>query len=298
MKAGYVALVGKPNVGKSTLMNALVGEKLSIVSPKPQTTRQRLLGILSTSEYQILFLDTPGLIEPTYALQREMMKHAESALEDADCILVLVDPVNTAQQLQQIAEKVIIPFSAKPILLVLNKIDTIIAEKREMLEQQCRAVSGVRCFLTISATAGEKTQELLSCLVQYLPEHPPYYPDDILSDRTERFFVAEFIREKIFEQFYDEVPYATTVVIRDFRERTEGKTYISADIIVERDSQKKILIGKNGEAIKALGQAARATIEHFLGREIFLELHVVVRRKWRQNETMLKQFGYTVPTKP
>lgn len=296
MKAGFVALIGKPNVGKSTLLNALLGQKLSIVSRKAQTTRQRILGILTENEYQIIFIDTPGLIEPTYKLQQEMMKHAESALLDADLIIAMVDPVNTGEQLQEIKEKVLPKVKQKPVFGVLNKCDTIDEEKKSELELLLKSVEGITLTLFISAISGYNLQVLLKAICDFLPEHPPYYSADIVSDKTERFFVAEIIREKIFELLYEEVPYSTAVMVREFNEREVGKTYISADVVVERDSQKKILIGKNGEMLKKIGTLARVDIEQFIGRDVYLELHVAVRKKWRQNDQMLRQFGYVAPT--
>ncbi|MCX7983288.1 MAG: GTPase Era [Bacteroidetes bacterium] len=295
MKAGYVALVGKPNVGKSTLMNALIGQKLSIVSKKPQTTRQSILGILTEKDYQIIFIDTPGLIEPVYKLQEEMMNFAVSAMNEADIISVIVDPIRVEDQLRDIKKKVIPNVKGKPTLCVLNKIDTIDESERNKLEKYCKQIEGIALTLAISASSGYNINVFLESILSYLPEHPPYYPDDILSDRSERFFVSELIREKIFELFFEEVPYSTAVIVREFIEREKGKTYIAVDIVVERDSQKVIIIGKNGEMLKKLGSLARKEIETFLQREIFLEMHVTVRKKWRQNESMLKQFGYVAP---
>jgi GTP-binding protein Era len=292
MKAGYVALVGKPNVGKSTLLNSILNQKLSIVSKRPQTTRQRVLGILTEPDYQIVFIDTPGLIEPHYALQREMMKHAQGALKDADVIVAIVDHVNIEEQLNAIQENVLAVVESKPVLCALNKIDMLDGAQRKMLEERCSSFKDFSSITPVSATTRENLDVLLSNILNYLPEHPAYYPEDIVSDKTERFFVAELIREKIFELYYDEIPYASVVVVREFKEREQGKTYIRADIIVERESHKIILIGKNGEALKKLGQFARQSIELFLEREVYLELHVVVRKKWRNNELMLRQFGY------
>jgi len=292
MKAGYVALVGKPNVGKSTLLNSILNQKLSIVSKRPQTTRQRVLGILTEPDYQIVFIDTPGLIEPCYALQREMMKHAQGALKDADVIVAIVDHVNIEEQLNAIQENVLAVVESKPVLCALNKIDMLDGAQQKMLEERCFSIKDFSSITPVSATTRENLDVLLSNILNYLPEHPAYYPEDIVSDKAERFFVAELIREKIFELYYDEIPYASVVVVREFKEREQGKTYIRADIIVERESQKIILIGKNAEALKKLGQFARQSIELFLEREVYLELHVVVRKKWRNNELMLRQFGY------
>ncbi|MBP8975771.1 MAG: GTPase Era [Bacteroidetes bacterium] len=292
MKAGYVALVGKPNVGKSTLLNSILNQKLSIVSKRPQTTRQRVLGILTEPDYQIIFIDTPGLIEPHYALQREMMKHAQGALKDAEVIVAIVDHVNIEEQFKAVQENVLAVVERKPVLCALNKIDMFDDAQRKMLEEKCSSIKDFSSITLVSATTRENLDVLLSNIIDYLPEHPAYYPEDIISDKTERFFVAELIRENIFELYYDEIPYASVVVVREFKEREQGKTYIQADIIVERESQKIILIGKNADALKKLGQLARQSIELFLEREVYLELHVAVRKKWRNNELMLRQFGY------
>ncbi len=293
-RAGYVAIVGEPNVGKSTLMNALLNQKISIVTPKPQTTRQRVLGILSKDDAQIVFLDTPGLIKPKYLLHERMLSSAESALNDADVILVLTEVARGAHLPREVEQLAIQRFSTKPILLVINKVDTMykpailptIAEfsKRDVFKE----------VIPVSALQRDNLDDLLKTLMKYLPIHEAYYPTDIVSDSTERFFVAEFIREKVFEQFQEEIPYSTAVEIREYREREEGKTFINADIVVERDSQKGILIGTNGEALKKVGQAARGEIEKFLEQQVFLELRVKVREHWREREALLNDYGYSV----
>jgi len=290
-KAGYVAIVGEPNVGKSTLMNALLGQKISIVTRKPQTTRQRVLGILTTPVSQIIFLDTPGLLDARYLLQETMMRSARRALEDADVVLVLTEA--SASDLPDIVRVRLEPFSKrKPLLLCLNKVDT--APRDQVLPVLARfAKSGLfREVVPVSALKKENLNDLLKTITQYLPEHPAFYPDDVVSEQPERFFVAEIIREKIFEQFQEEIPYSTAVEIHEFKEREEGKTFINADIIVERNSQKGILIGKKGAALKAIGQAARKDIEEFVGRPVFLELFVKVGEKWRSKESWMKRLGY------
>ncbi len=295
MKAGYVALIGKPNVGKSTLMNAIIGHKLSIVSNKPQTTRQQILGILTTQTSQIIFIDTPGIIEPQYALQMQMVKHVEQAVKDCDIVVLLLDPFNTKTQIQNLKDTIVPLIGQKTTIVVLNKIDTLDANARIEYEHEIVLLLRIQNILSVSAVTGENIQKFIALLEELLPEHLPYFPEDILSDRNERFFVSEIIREKIFELFYDEIPYSTAVMIGEFKERAKGKTYIQATIVVERETQKKIIIGKNGEAIKKIGQHARVEIEAFLQKEIYLELRVTVRKKWRQNETMLRQFGYAIP---
>lgn len=290
-KAGYVAIVGEPNVGKSTLMNALLGQKISIVTRKPQTTRQRVLGILTTPTSQIIFLDTPGLLDPKYLLQETMVRSAQRALDDADVVLVLAEsaasdlPDKVRVRLEPVATR-------KPLLLCLNKVDT--SPRDQVLPVMARFVQSklFKEVIPISALKRENLDDLLKTITRYLPNHPAFYPDDVVSAQPERFFVAEIIREKIFEQFQEEIPYSTAVEIREFKEREEGKTYISADIIVERNSQKGILIGKKGGALKTVGQSARKDIEEFVGRPVFLELFVKVGEKWRSKESWMKRLGY------
>lgn len=291
-KAGYVAMVGEPNVGKSTLMNTLLQQKVSIVTRKPQTTRQRVLGILSRDDAQIIFLDTPGLITPKYLLHERMMQFAEMALRDADIILVLTEVSRGTELPPEVTHHVVNKWAAKPLYLVINKVDMI--DRRELLPMiDTLAKEGVfREIIPISALKNENVDDLVKTIIRDLPEHEPFYPTDIVSEHPERFFVAEFVREKIFEHFRDEIPYSTAVFVREFKEREEGKTYIAADIIVERDSQKGIIIGKNGEALKKIGLSARQEIELFLGRPVFLELFVKVGERWRQNEQWLKRLGY------
>lgn len=292
-RAGYVAIVGEPNVGKSTLMNALLNQKLSIVTSKPQTTRQRVLGILSLDNAQVIFLDTPGLLRPKYLLHEKMIEFAESALLDSDIILVLTE-VSRGSELPEPVESAVIRFvGKKKIVLVLNKVDTIHRDKALPLIEQFSKRGAFSDIVPVSALRGENLDELLRTILKELPIHPPFYPPDIASEQPERFFVAELIREKIFEQFREEIPYSAAVDIVEFKEREQGKTYINADIIVERESQKGILIGKKGSALKDVGQRARVDIEHFLGRPVYLDLHVKVRENWRQNEGWLKRLGYS-----
>lgn len=291
-KAGYIAVVGEPNVGKSTLMNALLQQKISIVTRKPQTTRQRVLGILSRDDAQIIFLDTPGLMTPKYLLHERMLQFADMALRDADLILVLTEVRRGTELPPAVSKHVLHKYSAKPLYLVINKVDTI--DRREVLPMiDTFAKQGIfREIIPISALKNENLDDLITTIVRDLPEHEPFYPTDIVSAHPERFFVAELVREKIVERFRDEIPYSTAVMIREFKEREEGKTYIAADIIVERDSQKGIIIGKHGEALKQIGRAARKEIELFLGRPVFLELFVKVGEQWRQKEQWLKRLGY------
>ncbi len=290
-RAGYVALVGEPNVGKSTLLNALLGQKISIVTPKPQTTRHKILGILSTSTFQVVFLDTPGLIAPRYALHRAMMRQSDVALREADIVLFIVDATRSRN-----AEKAEVPESVrtaqKPVYLILNKIDCVSAGAVDAIKNALTPFLAFQRILPVAALRGTGLPQLLACLAQDLPVHPPYYPDDVASDRQERFFVAEIIREKIFFLTHDEIPYATSVDIVDFKEREKGKWFISADIIVERDSQKGIVIGKGGTQLKQIGRLARTEIEEFLQYPVFLDLHVKVREGWREKEEWVKRLGY------
>lgn len=290
-KAGYVAIVGEPNVGKSTLLNALLEQKISIVTRKPQTTRQLVLGILTTDEMQIVFLDTPGLLEPQYLLHEAMVQSARRALEDADLVLVLSD-VTKGADLSDLVRKYLSTVSGKPALLCLNKIDEVSRESLLPLIGEWSKTGIFREIIPVSALKSINLPELLKVLSAYLPIHPPLYPPDIVSEQPERFFVAELIRERIFERFHDEIPYSTAVEITEYKEREAGKTYISVDVIVEKDSQKGILIGKQGSALKALGQQARIQIERFVGRPVFLDLHVKVGEQWREKESWIRRLGY------
>ena len=291
-KAGYVAIVGEPNVGKSTLLNALLEQKISIVTNKPQTTRQRVLGILSREDAQIVFLDTPGLLKPKYLLHKEMVKSAESALAEADVVLVMTQTSCGTELPIEVSERIIPLCKTKPVLLIINKADKI--NKAELLPviETFAKQNYFKEIIPISALRHDNLDAVIQSLIKYLPEHEAFYPQDIVSESPERFFVAEFIREQLFEKFSEEIPYSTAVEIREFKERATGKTLVSADIIVERESQKGIIIGKKGEALKNVGTSARIQIEEFLQRPVFLELHVKVQEKWRENEAMLRQLGY------
>jgi len=294
-KTGYVAILGLPNSGKSTLLNALLGQRLSIVTSKPQTTRKRILGILSEENHQIIFLDTPGILSPAYLLQEKMMEEVKTSLEDADVIILIVDlKVDTKGEnlfsQEFVKEKVF--KSKKPKLLVLNKVDLITQDKVRVMINHFDTMKIFEEVVPISATQNFNIQRVKEEIIRFLPEGPKLFPDDQLTDGNERFFVSEIIREKILELYRDEVPYSSEVLIIDFKEREAGKNFISAEIVVERDSQKAIIIGKAGIAIKKLGQVARESIEEFLQREVFLELRVKVRKKWRSDENLLKSFGY------
>ncbi len=289
-RSGYVAIVGKPNVGKSTLLNALIGKKLSIVTRKPQTTRHRVLGILSGDSYQIIFLDTPGIITPRYRLQETMMRNVRTALKDADIILFMADASSGKVDTRSL--EIIKGITDRPVLLVLNKMDLIRQEDALPLVEAYMKSYPFDAVIPISALKGKNLDKLLQEIIQRLPQGPPYYPKDMLSEHPERFFISEIIREKIFEQFREEVPYSTQVNIVRYEERPEGKDFIDAEIVVERPTQKAIIIGKGGEALKRVGTRARKEIEEFLGKPVFLQLHVKVREGWRDKEQFLRSYGY------
>lgn len=295
MKSGYVAIIGKPNAGKSTLMNSLIGEKLSIITNKPQTTRKRIIGILTEDEYQIIFIDTPGVLNPEYLLQEKMLGFINDSVKDADIVLILIDMENDKDGGKILSDenikKIINDKKLKKILL-LNKADLSSEVIIKKLLGELNQGNLFESIIPISAAKKFNLDSVIAEILKHLPEHPKYFPDDDLSDADERFFVSEIIREKIFEMYKEEIPYSTEVLIEEFVERENSKNFIRAAIVVERETQKPIIIGNKGAAIKKLGKQARLDIEKFLGREIFLELFVKVREKWRSNPNMLKSFGY------
>ena len=288
MKSGFVNIFGKPNAGKSTLLNALMGEKLAIVSPKVQTTRHRIKGILNGKDYQIIFSDTPGIIEPKYKLHEKMMQAVKSSLEDADVALLLVDIKDDLLE----ADEIFSSLSLKvPSILVLNKTDMA---GRAAIDKAVDFFSAKKCYkkiVEISALQNKGINELLDAIVSMLPEGEPFYEDDNLSDLPMKFFVAELIREKIFYLYQDEIPYHATVLVQEFKEK-HTLTKITADIILQRETQKGIVLGEGGKMIKQLGTLARKDIEEFIGRKVFLELFVKVRPRWRDNEIYLREYGY------
>jgi GTPase len=296
-RAGYCAIVGVPNAGKSTLMNAMLGTKLSIVTRKPQTTRKRVLGIYSTPSEQIVFLDTPGIMpRPTTLLHKAMLDEVRRSFADADVILVLAEaklPMDRAlpalwNDYKKIAGE-------KPMVLALSKSD-LLKDRKELLPilQRYGDQLAFKELVPISATKNYNVKELIAVLRNYLPGTEPFFDSEQLSDQNDRFFAGEFIREVIFQKFTEEIPYSTEVEITEFKERTAGKWFVSAEVIVERDTQKSILIGKNGAALKALGERARIEIERFLEHPVYLELHVKTKADWRQNKRMLSELGYHV----
>jgi len=288
MKSGFVNIFGKPNAGKSTLLNALMGEKMAIVSPKAQTTRHRIKGILNDKDYQIIFSDTPGIIEPKYKLHQKMMQAVKSSLEDADVALLLVDVKDDLEEVNQLFSSLSLKV---PTIVVLNKAD--IVNKDTVIKAVDFFSDKKYCtkVMVISALKKIGIAELLHEIVSLLPEGEPFYTDDNLSDLPMKFFVGELIREKIFYLFQDEIPYHTTVLVQQFKEKST-LTKITADIIVQRETQKGIILGEGGKMIRQLGTLARKDIEEFIGRKVFLELFVKVRPKWRDNEIYLREYGY------
>ena len=295
-KTGYVAILGLPNSGKSTLLNALLGQKLSIITSKPQTTRKRILGIFSEENHQIIFLDTPGILTPSYLLQEKMMEEVKTSLDDADVIVLIIDVKEDPRAETLFSQEFVkssVSKSRKPKLLVLNKVDLITQDKVNELIEHFETQKMYEEIIPISASQNFNIQRVREEIIRFLPDGPKLFPDDQVTDENERFFVSEIIREKLLELYKDEVPYSCEVLISEFKERETSKHFISAEIAIERDSQKAIIIGKGGAAIKKLGELARKSIEEFLQHEVFLELRVKVRKKWRSDENLLKSFGYT-----
>lgn len=288
MKAGFVNIFGKPNAGKSTLLNALMHEKLAIVSPKVQTTRHRIKGILSTADYQIIFSDTPGIIDPKYKLHEKMMAAVKSALEDADLALLLIDVRDNLPEVDGV-------FSALrlkvPALVIVNKTDAASKEKLAEATAFFNQKKYTKEVVPLSALTGKGVDDLLQKILDYLPEGEPFYAEDEISDLPTKFFVAEIIREKIYTLFEEEIPYQATVVVQEFKQKST-LIKIRAEIIVQRESQKAIIIGDGGKMIKQIGSLARVEIEKFIEQKIFLELFVKVRPAWRENETFLREYGY------
>lgn len=287
-KSGFVGLFGKPNAGKSTLLNALLGEKLAIVSPKAQTTRNRILGILTEKEYQIIFNDTPGLLDAKYGLHEKMMKEVQQVKEGTDVVVFVMD---ARDEFPEIEERIKLLRCKQHVVLAINKTDAISAEKLQSLSETAKKSKSVQAVVGISALNKTGLDTLLETVLQFLPSMPAYYDDETLTDRPMRFFVAELIREKLFFELDEELPYHAAVLVRQYEEKNT-LVKINADIIVSRESQKAIIIGKNGQQIKRIGQQAREDIEAFIDRKVFLELHVKVRKDWRNNDLYLKEYGY------
>lgn len=288
MKSGFVNIFGRPNAGKSTLLNALMGEKLAIVSHKAQTTRHRIKAILTGEDYQVIFSDTPGIIEPRYKLHEKMMQAVKSALEDADLALLLVDVSDEWETPDAIFSSLKLKV---PALVVINKTDKVSAEKVREAEAYFRGKSYCKGTISLSATRSPDLNKFMEPVLALLPEGEPFFPGDEISDLPTKFFVSELIREKIYELSEDEIPYHSAVLVREFKEKTT-LVKIVADIIVHRETQKMILIGEKGSMIKKIGTEARKAIEDFLQQKVFLELFVKVKPKWRENEMQLKEYGY------
>jgi GTP-binding protein Era len=288
-KSGFVNIFGAPNAGKSTLLNLLLGERLVIISPKVQTTRHRIIGILSEPGYQIVFSDTPGIIEPKYKLHQKMMLQVKSALEDADVAILMHDislPIDEFEAINSMLNLKV------PVILLLNKTDVL--KDKQAVEDTLRTYRERYPqyeVLAVSAKKQANTDKILPLILKHLPEGFAYYPDDSISDRPQRFFVAEMIREQIYQLYEEEIPYHSAVLVQSFEEKPTLDV-IKADIIVSRETQKMILLGKGGSMIKQLGINSRQAIEEFLQRKVHLELFVKVRPKWRDNENYLKEYGY------
>jgi GTPase len=290
-RSGFVVVVGRPNVGKSTLMNAYLGQKLAIVSSKPQTTRNRLLGILTRPDAQVIFVDTPGIHRPFHKLGEHMVETALGALRDADVALFLVDVSMPPDPEDEMVAQAVGRSSAGRKILVMNKADLVSPAEIDKHRQAYLRLAVVDEEIVISATRGNNREELLRRIVETLPFGPRYFPEEQVTDQEERFLASEFIREQVLRRTHQEVPHAVAVVVHEFKERRPDLTYIGATILVERDSQKGILIGESGRMLKLIGSGARAQIEDMVGHKVFLELWVKVRKQWRSDEAELRRLG-------
>lgn len=288
-KSGFVNIVGNPNVGKSTLMNRLVGERISIITSKAQTTRHRIMGIVNTEDMQIVYSDTPGVLRPNYKLQESMLNFSESALDDADVLLYVTDVIETIDKNEEFLQQV--QKEKCPILLLINKIDMTDQQKLEALVQEWKTILPQAEIIPISALSNFNVDYVKQRVEELMPESPPYFEKDALTDKPARFFVTEIIREKILLYYQKEIPYAVEVVVELFKEDDE-MIHIKALIICERDSQKGIIIGHRGQALKKVGAMARKDIERFFEKKVFLEMFVKVEKNWRNRDNMLRAFGY------
>jgi GTP-binding protein Era len=301
-RSGFVAVVGKPNTGKSTLMNTYLGQKIAIISEKPQTTRNRLLGILTLerergdpADAQIIFVDTPGIHQPLHKLGRYMVETAVEVIPDADVVLFLVDASRPPGEEDRQIGDILHRQARAPVVLVLNKVDLLPKEATEARVEAYRALGDFDEWLLISALHGDHCDRLLEMTIERLPFGPRYYPDEQITDQQLRFMAAELIREQVLRHLREEVPHAVAVIVDQFKERSPDMTYISANVFVERDTQKGIILGKGGSMIKRIGRDARKEIEHLLGTRVYLELWVKVKKKWRKDEQELRRLGYALP---
>ena len=290
-KSGFVNIIGNPNVGKSTLMNQLVGERISIITSKAQTTRHRILGIVNTEDMQIVYSDTPGVLQPNYKLQQSMLNFSQSALNDADILLYVTDTVEKCTKNEEFLQKV--RQAQCPVLLLINKIDLIDQSALEKLVEQWHELLPNAEIIPLSALSKFNIEPIRKRVIDLLPDSPPYFEKDALTDRPARFFVTEIIREKILLYYQKEIPYSTEVIVELFDESAD-KIHIKAVIIVERDTQKGIVIGHQGQALKKVGTMARKDLELFFEKKIFLEMFVKVEKDWRNRDNMLKAFGYQI----
>lgn len=288
-KSGFVNIVGNPNVGKSTLMNRLVGERISIITSKAQTTRHRIMGIVNTDDMQIVYSDTPGVLRPNYKLQESMLNFSESALDDADVLIYVTDVIETIDKNEEFLQQV--KKEKCPILLLINKIDQTNQTKLEALVQEWSGILPQAEIIPIAALSNFNVNYVKQRVEELMPESPPYFEKDALTDKPARFFVTEIIREKILLYYQKEIPYAVEVVVEMFKEE-DDLIHIKALIICERDSQKGIIIGHGGQALKKVGAMARKDIERFFGKKVFLEMFVKVEKDWRNRDKMLRAFGY------
>lgn len=292
-QSGFVAVIGRPNVGKSTLMNRYVGQKVAIVSSKPQTTRNRILGILTREGFQIIFVDTPGIHRPLHRLGEIMVSTATSAIPDADVVLFMVDVSVPPQEEDEMIARILEKQTDAPVILVLNKMDLLSPEK---VDPHTKAYWNLAPFhdewMMTVATEGGNLDELLDRILAFLPEGPRYYPRDYITDQTEREIVAELIREQVLRHTYHEVPHSVAVVVEEFKEREEGVTYVAANIFVERESQKGIVIGQRGSMIRRIGSDARQAVERMVGGQVYLDLWVKVRKQWREDARELRRLGF------
>jgi GTP-binding protein Era len=288
-RCGYTAIVGKPNAGKSTLLNAILNQDLAIVTPKKQTTRNRIQGILTAGNSQIIFLDTPGILEPKYELQNFMLSEIKTALRDADLVLYVIDSSNfNPDEFKKSEEILQSDFSEGKIIVVLNKIDLKGEEDVKHIIESLTTILSKAEIIPVSAREKFNIESIIEKISQRLPESNFLYEEDEITDRPEKFFASEIIRRKVLQMYGEEIPYSVFIDIREFKEREHGKDFINADIVVERESQKIIIIGKRGDKIKSLGEEARKEIEKFLGRPVFLKLFVKIRKDWRKDKTFLK----------